>query len=254
MDTTRLLDLDFAPLTAQAAAAAIAARPPGAQFAYVVTPNADHLARLAATPSLLPAYQAATLCLLDSRVIAALCRLLGLPAPPVATGADVTEALLTRHVVPGERIGIIGLSPVWLPSLMARFDLAPPAHCNPPMGFEQDPAAVQAIIRFVRAHPARLLFLAVGSPRQETLAAALAAEPGLTGTALCIGASLEYLCGAKRRAPAALRRMGLEWLWRLAHEPTRLARRYLVDSPRVIAPLLRQRRRRARPAPPALHA
>jgi exopolysaccharide biosynthesis WecB/TagA/CpsF family protein len=86
------------------------------------------------------------------------------------------------------------------------------------------------------------VFLAVGSPRQEWLAAALAGAGGVTGTGLCVGASLEYLCGARVRAPAAMRRLGLEWLWRLGKEPRRLARRYLLDSPRVIGLLLRQRR------------
>src|SRR5206468_4829627 len=123
--------------------------------------------------------------------------------------------------VPGEQIGIIGLSPVWVPALLARYDLAPPAHYNPPMGFERDPAAIAGIVSFLKAHPVRLIFLAVGSPRQEILADILARTPGVTGTGLCIGASLEFLCGARNRAPGVVRRWGLEWAWRLAQEPRR---------------------------------
>jgi exopolysaccharide biosynthesis WecB/TagA/CpsF family protein len=102
----------------------------------------------------------------------------------------------------------------------------------------------------VRAHPARFIFLAVGSPRQERLAAAIAAAGGATGTGLCIGASLDFLAGAQTRAPGVLQRAGLEWAFRLATHPTRLARRYLLDDPRVIPLLLRQRRRSG-PQPPA---
>ncbi len=49
------------------------------------------------------------------------------------------------------------------------------------------------------------------------------------------------LAGARRRAPRFMRRLGLEWLFRLASDPRRLFRRYLIDSPAVIALLLKQR-------------
>jgi N-acetylglucosaminyldiphosphoundecaprenol N-acetyl-beta-D-mannosaminyltransferase len=119
--------------------------------------------------------------------------------------------------------------------------LAPPAHYNPPMGFDRDPVAFANTIAFVRANPAQFVFLAVGSPRQEYLAAALAAAGDVTGTGLCIGASLEFLSGACRRAPLILQRSGLEWLFRFASNPRKLFRRYVVNSPFVIALLVKQR-------------
>jgi N-acetylglucosaminyldiphosphoundecaprenol N-acetyl-beta-D-mannosaminyltransferase len=239
--TQPLLGLNFADLTAAEAAEAIAARPAGAPFRYVVTPNADHLVRLADDPDLTRIYRDAWLCLLDSRVVAGLARWFGLPAPRVATGSDLTELLLRRHIHPAERIAIIGLRPEWLPNLVERRGLASPFHYDPPMGFDRDPAAFAVAVAFVVAHPARLVFLAVGSPRQERLAAAVAATGQATGTGLCIGASLAYLAGAERRAPAWMRRCSLEWAWRLATDPRRLAQRYLVSSPRVVALLRRAR-------------
>jgi N-acetylglucosaminyldiphosphoundecaprenol N-acetyl-beta-D-mannosaminyltransferase len=238
-----LAGLRFDPLSVVDAAEWIAARGAGAPFAYVVTPNADHIVRVAADPVLRHIYDGASLCLLDSRVVAWLARLCRLPAPPVAPGSDLTEWLLRRHVRPGEPVTIIGLAPRWLPVLTARFGLEATAHFDPPMGFDRDAAALAQTIAFVRAHPARFIFLAVGSPRQERLAAAIVAAGGVTGTGLCIGASLDFLVGAQARAPRALQRAGLEWLFRLATNPMRMARRYLIDSPRVIPLLLRQRRR-----------
>lgn len=239
----RLLGVDFACLTLRQAAERIARRSAGRPFAYVTTPNADHLVRIAVDPALRSIYQGSLLCLLDSRVVLRLARLLRLDPPPVVTGSDLTALVLANHVLPGERIAIVGLSPVWVPVLMARFNLAPPVHINPPIGFEEDPLALGRIGAFLRANPTRLIFLAVGSPRQEHLAAALAKAGGITGTGLCIGASLEYLCGAQRRAPIWLQLSGLEWLWRLVLEPRRLWRRYLLDCPRIIGLLLRQRLR-----------
>lgn len=239
--TLPFLGLDFADTDAAGAAALIAARPAGAPFSYVVTPNADHIARLARDPALLPLYQYAWLRLLDSRLIANLAGLLGLAAPAAAPGSDITALLLSAHLQPGERIAVVGLRPGFLPALVARCGLAPPAHYDPPMGFVADPAAMARAAAFVEAHPARFVFLAVGSPAQERLAAAIQARGRAVGIGLCIGASLDYLAGASRRAPVWAQRAGLEWLHRLANDPGRLARRYLLDDPPVLAMLLRAR-------------
>jgi N-acetylglucosaminyldiphosphoundecaprenol N-acetyl-beta-D-mannosaminyltransferase len=237
----RLLCLDFADLDAAGAAARVAERPAEAPFGYVVTPNADHLVRLARDPALAAIYRNACLSLLDSRVVAGVAAVLGLAAPRVAPGSDVTALLLTRHLRPGEPITIVGLRAAWLPALVAQCGLVPPAHYDPPMGFAADPAAFAATVAFVLDHPARFVFLAVGSPQQELLAAAIAATGRATGTGLCIGAGLEFLAGASRRAPGWMQRGGLEWLFRLGSDPRRLAHRYLVDSPAILRLLLRAR-------------
>lgn len=235
------LGLDFAEYDAARAAAWIAERPAGAPFGYVVTPNADHLVRLARQPELVDVYRNALLRLLDSRVVAIAGRTIGLPVPPVATGSDLAALLLRRHLRSGERITIIGMRDDWLPALMNRCDLAPPYHCDPPFGFEHDQGALDAVIAFVLAHPSRLMFLAVGSPRQEQLAAAIAATGRATGTALCIGAGLEFLAGVRRRAPTWMQHSGLEWLFRLGSDPRRLAPRYLRDSPAILPLLVRDK-------------
>jgi UDP-N-acetyl-D-mannosaminuronic acid transferase (WecB/TagA/CpsF family) len=136
------------------------------------------------------------------------------------------------------------MAPERVAALAARTGLSAIAHHDPPMGFEGDPAALEAALRFVERAQARLTFLAVGSPRQEIVARRLAERGQARGTALCIGASLLFLCGAERRAPVAVQRAGLEWAWRLAQDPRRLARRYLRDDPAILALLWREARAR----------
>jgi exopolysaccharide biosynthesis WecB/TagA/CpsF family protein len=233
--------MEFADLDAADAATLIARRSGAEPFRYVTTPNADHLVRLHRHPELLPLYQGAMLRLLDSRVVALAARLMGLKVPRVATGSDLTSLLLSRYLRPVEHITIIGLSRRWLPGLVARCSLVSPAHYDPPRGFERDPAALRATVDFVLAHPARFVFLAVGSPRQEILAAEIQATGRARGVGLCVGASLEFLAGAQRRAPAWMQHSDLEWLYRLTRDPRRLARRYLVDSPAILPLLLRER-------------
>lgn len=234
-----MLGLDFADLDVEAATELLLKRPASAPFAYVTTPNADHLVRLNWRPALLPLYRGAMLRLLDSRVVALAARLLGLPAPHVAPGSDLTASLI-RRLAPGEPVTIVGLAPRWLPRLVARCGIAAPAHYNPPFGFEHDPAALRAAVQFVLDHPARFVFLAVGSPRQEILAAAISATGQSVGVGLCIGAGLEFIAGAQPRAPVWMQRAHLEWLHRLVIDP-RKARRYLIDSPPIFPLLLHER-------------
>jgi exopolysaccharide biosynthesis WecB/TagA/CpsF family protein len=237
----QLLGLEFADLDAESAAALLAGRCKAEPFGYVTTPNADHLVRLHRRPELWPVYQDAMLRLLDSRAVALAARLFGLPVPQVVPGSDLTALLLHRHLAADDRITIVGLSPRWLPLLVARCGLAPPAHYDPPRGFERDPDALRMAVEFVVSHPARFVFLAVGSPRQEMLATAIKATHCATGVGLCIGASLEFVAGAQPRAPVWMRRAGLEWLHRLGRDPTRLARRYLIDCPAIFPMLLHER-------------
>ena len=240
----RLLGLDFAATDLTETMDHLFDRPIDAPFGYVVTPNADHLVRLCGDPDLARVYDAAWLRVLDSRVVAGLASLCGLPVPPVLPGSDLSAHLLS--LLRGQRVTIIGLAPAFLPRLVDRFGLADPAHFDPPMNFDRDPAAFAATVQFALRNPARFTFLAVGSPRQEHLAAAIAATEGARGIGLCVGASLDFLSGARRRAPIWMRNLGLEWLHRLAVEPRRLARRYLVDSPAIIPLLLRERAERER--------
>ena len=59
---------------------------------------------------------------------------------------------------------------------------------------------------------------------------------------LGVGASLDFVAGRVRRAPRWISRAGMEWLFRLALEPRRLARRYLVNDPVFLSILLRTAR------------
>lgn len=239
----RLLGCDFADASLDAVLADLAARRPGEPFAYLATPNADHLVRLARDPSLRPLYDDAGLLLLDSRVVRRLAGLLGLAAPAVVTGSDLTAALFDRVIRADDALAVIGGAPGQIATLAAKYGLARVAHHNPPMGFDRDPAAIAACVDFMRAHPARFVFLAVGSPRQERLAHRLAGQGGGTGIGLCIGASIDFLTGQQARAPAWMQRAGLEWAHRLTSDPARLARRYLIDNPPILALLLRERLR-----------
>ena len=206
----QLLGLDFDAITSTEALSLIAARPADASFAYVVTPNADHLVRLARNPATYqPLYDGAWLRLLDSRVVVRLARLFGLPVPPVVTGSDLTAALVRKAAATKEPVSVLGLTEEETQALALHTGLRIRHYC-PPRGFEFDTVEMAKAVRFVETNPTRLVFLAVGSPRQEMMARVLVTRGVATGTGLCVGASLHYLAGIERRAPILVQRAGME--------------------------------------------
>ncbi|RKK01324.1 WecB/TagA/CpsF family glycosyltransferase [Pseudoroseomonas wenyumeiae] len=229
----RLLGVRFDALDLTGALALLTAREPTAPFAYVVTPNADHWIRLQDQPRLRPLYDAAWLSLCDSRILRLLAARRGV-ALELAPGSDLTQRLFNEVIGPETPVTVIGGTEAVVEALRARYGLARLAHHNPPMGFIRDPAAVAAVVDFVRAHPARFVLLCVGSPQQEKLAAAIVAAGGASGIGLCVGAAAEFVAGVKQRAPEWVQRASLEWLHRLGSEPRRLWRRYLLEAPRLL--------------------
>lgn len=220
----------------------VAAEFGSSRYGFVVTPNVDHLLRYEEDPAFREHYRTADYILLDSRFAASLVRLMHGRRLPVCTGSDLTARLLAEVVRPADRIVLIGASPEQAQELRQRHGLTDLRHHNPPMGFIRDPRAVEECLTFIEtASPFRFCFLAVGSPQQEVIARLLREREMARGLALCIGASINFVTGREKRAPLWMQRLALEWLYRLAQDPRRLAGRYLLRGPKIFGHLLRAR-------------
>lgn len=212
------------------------------RFGFVVTPNVDHIVRYHDDATFRDSYAAAAYVLLDSRLLARVLWLMKGLTLRVCTGSDLTASLFATVITPPDRIVLIGGTVTQARQLAGLYGLANVQHFDPPMGFIKDPAAVRECLEFVEAHsPFRFCFIAVGSPQQEALAVQLQSRARARGLALCIGASLNFITGSERRAPKWVQRLTLEWLYRLLQDPRRLARRYLIRGPRILACLWRDR-------------
>jgi exopolysaccharide biosynthesis WecB/TagA/CpsF family protein len=213
---------------------------------YVVTPNAAHLARLRqGEPALRAIYDKAWMCVLDSRVIARCAQLVGLRPPQVVTGADLVAALLRQEIDASTKICVVGGDAVLIARLRQLFSIGSIAHINPPIGFWRGADSMAEVVDFIVGAQAPYTFLAVGSPQQEYLAAMVSARGTGRGVGICCGAALEFATGLRRRAPAVLQRLALEWAYRLCTEPRRMARRYLLESPQGVLLVLREASRRS---------
>jgi N-acetylglucosaminyldiphosphoundecaprenol N-acetyl-beta-D-mannosaminyltransferase len=243
IEGTPFLGLSFADLTIDAAADQIRNALTADRFSYTVTPNVDHRVRLdglAGTPrgdELWSAYAAADLCLCDSRVLGGLARLFG-QRLAIIPGSDLTARIL-ETVEAGTRIAIIGSDVDAVSALKARFGLTDVVHHVPPMGMLDNADAMASAVTFMRDAGPRLFFLAVGSPQSEILCYRASLTGACRGVALCIGASIDFLTGRQKRAPKWVRRIGLEWCYRLLAEPRRMWRRYLVEGPKIFLIALR---------------
>lgn len=227
----RIFGVEFTPLGLEQVLALAAARDPASPFTLIVTPNAQHVVLLnREAAEWAPIYhQQSWLCTCDSQTVRRLAALAGEDLP-LCTGSDLTAALFSRVLQPGDRITVIGCEDPVIEDLRRMYPGLEIAHHNPPMGYSTDPAAVQVCLDFVEAQSSRFTFFATGTPQSERVAAAVARRGRATGIGLSIGSSLHFITGARRRAPVAFQRAGLEWLYRLAQEPRRMWRRVFLES------------------------
>lgn len=213
-------------------------------YGYLVTPNVDHVVRLDDPEQgrdLKPLYDGADLSLCDSRIIAHLARLRGVSLP-VVPGSDLTQRLFDKVITSGDRIAVVGGDREMVADLSRRYPGVELVYNGPPMGLRRDEAARLQVARFIADTKPRFTFLAVGSPQQEMIAGAVRSFSGATGMALCIGASLDFITLRQRRAPPIMQKLSLEWVHRLASDPKRMWRRYLVEGPKIFVLAARHRR------------
>lgn len=213
------------------------------RFEYVATPNVDHLVRLHKDfGELAPLYSQALLVTCDSRIVSILARMSGRKVS-VAPGSDIARIMFDELIDPRDPVTIIGGHERTIQELARRYGLRKVNYYNPPMGFIDDEAEIQRCIDFVIANPARYCFLAVGSPQQEILASRIKETGQASGTAICVGSGIDFVAGVKPRAPVWVQKLALEWLHRLATEPRRLWRRYLVDDVKIFSLWAKELRR-----------
>lgn len=202
-------------------------------FRYIVTPNVDHIVRLTKEPHVFkPLYEAAWLSVCDSRILELMANSSDIPLKAVP-GSDLTQQIFDNIVTKDDDITVIGADKDIIEIIKSKYEVGNIHHHEPPMGLRKKPDAVAECAQFIKDHPSRYVFICVGSPQQEMVAKAAAELDGTYGLGLCVGASLDFLAGRTKRAPKWMQQARMEWLFRLASEPKRLWRRYLIEGPKI---------------------
>lgn len=235
-----MIDAVDLPQAVMAIDAALARRERG----YMVTPNADHVVRHHRDPAFRAAYCDAALCVPDGMPLVWASRLLGRPLSSRVAGADLLPALCEMASARGHTVFILGGRGEVAHRAAANLAVRAPGLAivgthTPPEGFARDHRAMEAAVDAVNQATPDLLFIGLGAPAQE-LWVHRYWDRLATTVAVCCGAALDYAAGTKPRAPQWMQRTGLEWLWRLLHEPRRLWRRYLVEDAAFVGIVLKE--------------
>lgn len=151
-------------------------------------------------------------------------------------GPDLTLSLFKAASNESVSVGFYGGTSLTLQRLLDAIRAQFPGlniayHCSPPFReptMEEDIETVQEI----NASGAQILFVGLGTPKQDRWMAERRGR--VSAVMLGVGAAFDFLAGAKPQAPRWMMAAGLEWLFRLATEPRRLWKRYLLQNPRFL--------------------
>jgi N-acetylglucosaminyldiphosphoundecaprenol N-acetyl-beta-D-mannosaminyltransferase len=207
---------------------------------YVCLCNAHSVVTARRDPRFARVLAGADLALPDGAPIAWRMRRRGHPRQQRLSGPDVMWSCCISAAAAGLPVFLLGGTPETLARLAARLrrelpglrlagTLAPPFR---PMASAEE----AAIAARINASGARLVFVGLGCPKQERWMAAQHSRVG--AVMLGVGAAFDFHAGVVPRAPRWMQRAGLEWLHRLATEPRRLWRRYLVTNTLFVVYLL----------------
>ncbi len=268
--TVELLGVRFDNLGRSQAAQAIAGLALADGKSYVVKPYSEFMARAARDSKIRHILNGAALCLADgvgilwaahylSRPGGTLPALMQLPLSLAAlalnpgalrrplrenmAGVDLTWEMLSRLEEAGARVYLLGGSHVELRGARKRIEERLPhlrivgaRHGH----FDVNGAENERVIAEINGTAPQALLVAMGFPLQETWIAMNLPRLNVK-VAVAEGGSFSFISGATRRAPAWMRRIGLEWLFRLLLQPSRLRRQLAI--PVFVWLVLRERLR-----------
>ncbi len=227
--------LRFAALDEPGVIAHVIAQTQVGRGGWLVNPNVDVLRQVAKSEEVAALASSADLVVADGVPVLWAARLLGTPLPGLVAGSDLIWSLSAAADQAGLRVFLLGGAPGVAErasaEMVKRLGIAPPGYYCPPFGFEREPSEQQRIVDVLREAAPAIVFCGLGFPKQERLMKTLTGQFPSTwfvGT----GASIAFVAGEVPRAPDLLRGSGLEWAFRLATEPRRLFKRYIIlDGP-----------------------
>jgi N-acetylglucosaminyldiphosphoundecaprenol N-acetyl-beta-D-mannosaminyltransferase len=180
----------------------------------------------------------------DGKPLVVAQKLLGNPSAEQIRGLDFVHALCILSEQTGLKIGLYGGRDSGLVALVkSRLESIYPSlnipylHSPPfrPLTVTEDEKVVMAI----NTSEVDILFVGIGCPKQEAWMAEH--KHNLSCVMVGVGAVFDFLAGEKKVAPKWMQAVGLEWMFRLLSEPSRLWKRYLKQNPRFVWFFLQQR-------------
>lgn len=191
-------------------------------FHYVVTPNPELVNLARADEGYRGVLNRASLVLPDGIGIVYAAKILGRPLRERVPGIDFASGLLPALARDGRKLFLLGAKPGVAEQAAANLRGSCPGLliCGVRDGYFTSDAPVAEAIR---AAGADVVFVCLGAPKQENWMAEFGPATGahlLVG----LGGALDVFSGTVKRAPEGWQRLGLEWLYRLLSQPSRIGR------------------------------
>lgn len=201
---------------------------------WIITANLDFMRRFDRHPEMRDLYRSADIRVADGMPLVWASHLKGEPVPERVPGSGLLSLLAERASQRGRSLyllgGAEGAAAAAAEKLQAQYPgLSITGWSSPWVSSPPKPAEVEGTLAALRAAPADIILVGLGSPKQEQLIAAL--RPHFPRAWMMgVGISFSFIAGTIKRAPPILQKTGLEWVHRLAQEPRRLSRRYLIED------------------------
>lgn len=200
------------------------------------TPNIDHTVQLQRDYEFYQAYKSADYIVLDSQVLFLLYKMRKKSFQEKIAGADFFPLFCEFHKNNSEiKIFLLGALDDVAAGVLDKInkkinrEIIVGAY-SPSHGFYKKLEESKYAIDLINKSGATTLAVAIGAPDQEKwIYRYKNMMPGIK-IFFGLGATLDFIVGKQKRAPLWMQRMGLEWFYRLIHEPRRLAKRYLVHD------------------------
>jgi N-acetylglucosaminyldiphosphoundecaprenol N-acetyl-beta-D-mannosaminyltransferase len=198
--------------------------------------NGANLVQARDDPAYLADLAAADLITADGQSVVWGARLYGIGVPERVTGIDLMEAVLAESKRRGWSVYLLGARHEVVEALADRLATRGVRVAGRHHGYFPDDRATDLAAE-IRASGATILFVGMPTPRKERFVIHEALPAGIPFS-MGVGGSFDVLAGVLSRAPRFVQRLGLEWLYRLAQEPRRLLKRYVVTNTRFLVLLV----------------
>lgn len=213
----------------------------------VLTPNVDHLMKLQHDPDFYQIYALADYKICDSQILLYASIFLGTPLQEKISGSDLLPAFCEFHkensdvaiFLLGGMEGVPEKATTRINQKIGR-EIVTGAY-SPPFGFESDEQESLEIVERIKQSGATVLAVGVGAPKQEKWIYSYKDQLPMVKIFMAVGAAINFEAGVIQRAPQWMSSLGIEWLYRLFSEPTRLWKRYFIDDLPFFYLLIKQR-------------
>ena len=207
------------------------------KIGHVITLNTDQIVRIERDEFFKRICENCELLLVDGHPLMKIAKKYKMPFKEKICGSDLVPVLCELAANKGYSVFLLGAAPgvasKAADNLLAQYpELKVAGTYSPPIGFEKDEAEIEKINAMLKQSQADLLFVGMGVPKQDIFIYENMDKYQIP-MSFSIGAAIDFIAGAQKRAPKWMRKIGMEWFYRFLCNPKRMFKRYFIDDMKI---------------------